>query len=646
LRKLAAVGASAALGQMILLSGPVWALEFRRDVEVSAGPSLRILMTALLILALLGLGASTVVALFRMVSADRNREIGLGEWIYRRIVAVLALAQVALPICLVASITLPNSITGLDLRLMSAVNGVSRLPTAGKNLVVVADVDQVLHFRIFDGDAKMVVDTDEKRLTDRVLPIEALRNQLASLWSRHELTRSEKGRVITAVTKIVGHTPSTLTELDGGLDAANLLLYLVRTTRLVNGVTPLMPFLLLGIAGGVVMLGDWRRGGLRVWMNATGEAPGLSSGPLSAVWSGFQKTREALDIPWKAWPDAGFFATLPFWVILALVGIYFDNSMPKDIEPYPMFIYSFILAFVVTLLLLVVRLVDLMGLVWRFNRLLRRLAEIPMVRAFDRIPALFAHVNPWLHGASGTLAEDATNPRIDRQFEALVVGYQSNLQAIRTERRLRFADLRPLDNLIRDYCGNGGLLTKQWWTAVDALTPLLAPFWASRSAIPSPAGGDKKSSGDELADWPEVDNPKLRTWLGSAEDLIAMVMARQIAWLRASVQLTLSFIVVGLVMTFAVLTSYPFEPQEPMYAVLGVLTLITVGSIVVVAVHASRDEVLSRLNKSPTDRFSFDRHFITTMITFVVPLLGLLGAFSYSLSDLFRSLFEPFFRGN
>ena len=64
-----------------------------------------------------------------------------------------------------------------------------------------------------------------------------------------------------------------------------------------------------------------------------------------------------------------------------------------------------------------------------------------------------------------------------------------------------------------------------------------------------------------------------------------------------------------------------------------------------IAVQASRDEVLSRLNKTAADRFTFDRHFITMMITFVVPLLGLLGALSYSLSDLFRSLFEPFFRG-
>ena len=40
LQKLAAAGASAALGQMILLSGPVWVLAFRQDVHVSASRTL------------------------------------------------------------------------------------------------------------------------------------------------------------------------------------------------------------------------------------------------------------------------------------------------------------------------------------------------------------------------------------------------------------------------------------------------------------------------------------------------------------------------------------------------------------------------------------------------------------------------------
>jgi predicted NAD-dependent protein-ADP-ribosyltransferase YbiA (DUF1768 family) len=96
---------------------------------------------------------------------------------------------------------------GFDLRLMSAVDGVSRIPTEGKNLVVVAAVEQVLHFRIFDGHGKTVVDMDEKRLTEQVRAIEDLRKQLKRWWPPHELTGKEKARVITAVTSIVGHTP-------------------------------------------------------------------------------------------------------------------------------------------------------------------------------------------------------------------------------------------------------------------------------------------------------------------------------------------------------------------------------------------------------------------------------------------------------
>ena len=93
---------------------------------------------------------------------------------------------------------------------MSSVKDVSGIPTVGKNLILVAAVDQVLHFRIFDDDGKMVVDTDEMRLTGQTRQIEDFRKQLQSLWPPHAFTRSErseKERVITAVTSIVGHTP-------------------------------------------------------------------------------------------------------------------------------------------------------------------------------------------------------------------------------------------------------------------------------------------------------------------------------------------------------------------------------------------------------------------------------------------------------
>jgi len=99
-----------------------------------------------------------------------------------------------------------------DLRLMSSVNGVSGIPTAGKSLIIVAVVDDKLHFRIFDRDGKVVVDTDENRLTDQAPRIKDLRKQFERLWSPHELTRSEKDRGIAAVTSIIGYAaPASLT---------------------------------------------------------------------------------------------------------------------------------------------------------------------------------------------------------------------------------------------------------------------------------------------------------------------------------------------------------------------------------------------------------------------------------------------------
>jgi multidrug efflux pump subunit AcrB len=95
---------------------------------------------------------------------------------------------------------------GPQLQLRSLETDVSKLPTKGKYQIIVAAVDNTLHFRMFDGDGKMVVDTDEKRLTEKATQIEKLRELLAQLWPPHELIESEKGQVISAVTSIVGHT--------------------------------------------------------------------------------------------------------------------------------------------------------------------------------------------------------------------------------------------------------------------------------------------------------------------------------------------------------------------------------------------------------------------------------------------------------
>src|SRR5580704_4978623 len=54
-----------------------------------------------------------------------------------------------------------------NLRLMSPKIDRGSIPTTGHNLVIVVAVDRVLHFRIFDGDGKIVVDKDETTLTGK-----------------------------------------------------------------------------------------------------------------------------------------------------------------------------------------------------------------------------------------------------------------------------------------------------------------------------------------------------------------------------------------------------------------------------------------------------------------------------------------------
>jgi hypothetical protein len=99
---------------------------------------------------------------------------------------------------------------GSDLRLMSSAKAASDIPTAGKDLIIVAVVDNVLHFRMFGSDGKVIVDTDEKKPNARAGQIELLRKQLTELGPPHELTETEKGRVMPVVTSIIGHTqPNT-----------------------------------------------------------------------------------------------------------------------------------------------------------------------------------------------------------------------------------------------------------------------------------------------------------------------------------------------------------------------------------------------------------------------------------------------------
>ena len=101
---------------------------------------------------------------------------------------------------------------GPEPRWMPALRDVSRIPEKGRNLVIVADVMSVLHFRVFDGDGTMVVNTDETRLPGKVQEIAALAKDLRGSRYGYGIQENFKAELVAAVMSILGQPQVALRE--------------------------------------------------------------------------------------------------------------------------------------------------------------------------------------------------------------------------------------------------------------------------------------------------------------------------------------------------------------------------------------------------------------------------------------------------
>ncbi len=99
------------------------------------------------------------------------------------------------------------------LQLMFGLNDAGSIPTTGTNLIVLAEVNDVLHFRIFDANGNELVDTDQSQpqLQSDAGAIASLTTLLQSLQPPHVLTASETAEVEAAVGPIVGVGDYTIT---------------------------------------------------------------------------------------------------------------------------------------------------------------------------------------------------------------------------------------------------------------------------------------------------------------------------------------------------------------------------------------------------------------------------------------------------
>jgi hypothetical protein len=119
----------------------------------------------------------------------------------------------------------------------------------------------------------------------------------------------------------------------------------------------------------------------------------------------------------------------------------------------------------------------------------------------------------------------------------------------------------------------------------------------------------------------------VRLWLRAAEEYAASRMVEYIGWVIRQLRVLALFMLVSLLLTTMLVSSYPYQPQSLLRLILLLVLAGSVGSVVAVLVQTNRDEVLSRIARTEPGRVTWNGTFILNLFTFgVLPLLTLLSS--------------------
>jgi Glycosyl hydrolase family 12/Carbohydrate binding domain len=88
--------------------------------------------------------------------------------------------------------------SGSDVKLMASLKDLNEIPNLGKNLIIIAQVSNVLHFRAFDREGNRAHEADEMHLPQPVPQLEGYKQKLANLWPPHQVSDEEKKQIIIA----------------------------------------------------------------------------------------------------------------------------------------------------------------------------------------------------------------------------------------------------------------------------------------------------------------------------------------------------------------------------------------------------------------------------------------------------------------
>ncbi len=470
----------------------------------------------------------------------------------------------------------------------------------------------------------------------------------------------------------------------------DLLMYCERAMVLTNGVTPLMPVLFLALLGAAWQACELRRVRTLKRLNDTnpkeeqpsGESQATQTNSKQDQHTGESQVDQAMRSIIHTYEDFRSFLKTQPWIWFHL--------QKKDTRVYTLVLLTFTLTilvlaglraiptvefegfqigyravFSVACLVLVFELIELITL-WRIARdLLEAITNLPIIKAFDRLPlraGVFGqvtdrtlkqsereHLITW---QARLLARDFS--RIKDQLFSISMLPSNEEKSGQLKKKQK--ELEETLCLLKD--GGGEFEPSHWRSLSRNLVYVVEPFWLHRPIAVAfadvPLPGIKSESLEPPQEWAfeksancgdsDESVSQLRNWLFAAEDYMALISVSHLNLIFAYLWSLIEFLVIGGLALLLSITSYPFEPQGILLTTMGLAIAVLMFEIASIVIHMNRNELVSRIRKTPPHKISLDRPFLGAVFTYILPLLFALAALSLSLSDLFRSWFEPIFR--
>ncbi len=403
------------------------------------------------------------------------------------------------------------------------------------------------------------------------------------------------------------------------------LLFAARASNLANGVTPVVPIVLIGVAFYIWGYAQLRRLYLLDQHAVDCPCPPNGDSLFQRITRCHHEITRRLRKPRLALESLG---GVILWVLLfftlSRLSSRFVPAAEGVLTEVPILMSLAILA-----MLIVYGWLHLSKVWQSTNRMLEALALLPLHGAFSRLPLAITNIFGHYLNSLKPRSRDIRNYQL-HQREVLAAEYSRIAWGLNAVLDLSAGQRTTLESALAE-------------TDTQALSRTVQACLLVLQHVKN----NPRLSEQYLSSTPEesknspVQPPMIRPWLDRVQEFVALeVMVYLSQYFVQMRNLAVSLSSLPLLMLIAV-SSYPFQPQRLWLLLSMTLTVLVVMLVISIIVRVERNELVSRIGGTTPHQLNFHWAFFSHVLVYALPLLGVIVAWSSDLSNLVHAWVDP-----